>query len=248
MYYATQDGSKISESYVDKRLIKIENLFDLATLEIDKLDVDVSLLSILDASFDELMKSLKLNSTEKSILKAIYNGRLNEEKSDTACGDLNNLSAIGWNAFVNSPGDKYINLKYGYASVIEYLKSKVTNNRIVLNEVVTQLLYPNGTSMDTVKVVTKNAQNGLLSVHEADHVIVTVPLGYLKSNYKTLFGSYLPLDKANAIQRLGYGTVNKIWLVFDKPFQTDFGGIEVLWRNDLNLKLNSIEKCGAGVC
>jgi len=54
-------------------------------------------------------------------------------------------------------------------------------------------------------------------VFYADHVICTVPLGVLKDNTK-LFEPPLPDFKTESIDRLLFGTVNKIYLEYDRPF------------------------------
>ncbi|KAF2459982.1 flavin-containing amine oxidoreductase-domain containing protein [Lineolata rhizophorae] len=51
----------------------------------------------------------------------------------------------------------------------------------------------------------------------ADHVVVTTPLGVLKSNTIN-FQPPLPEWKIGAIERLGFGVLNKVILVFEKPF------------------------------
>jgi monoamine oxidase len=51
----------------------------------------------------------------------------------------------------------------------------------------------------------------------ADRVIVTVPLGVLKAGTIT-FDPPLPEAKRNAIERLGFGLLNKVMVAFDKPF------------------------------
>ncbi|EHB49764.1 Polyamine oxidase [Mycolicibacterium rhodesiae JS60] len=51
----------------------------------------------------------------------------------------------------------------------------------------------------------------------ADRVIVTVPLGVLKAGAIT-FDPPLPEAKRNAIERLGFGLLNKVVVAFDKPF------------------------------
>lgn len=52
---------------------------------------------------------------------------------------------------------------------------------------------------------------------EADHIVLTTPLGVLKDNAVT-FDPPLPARKLEAIQSLGFGTLNKVILVYDKPF------------------------------
>ncbi|MBB3605888.1 monoamine oxidase [Mycolicibacterium sp. BK556] len=51
----------------------------------------------------------------------------------------------------------------------------------------------------------------------ADRVIVTVPLGVLKAGAIT-FDPPLPEAKSKAIERLGFGLLNKVVVAFDKPF------------------------------
>ncbi|XP_028279073.1 peroxisomal N(1)-acetyl-spermine/spermidine oxidase [Parambassis ranga] len=67
----------------------------------------------------------------------------------------------------------------------------------------------------------------------ADHVIVTVPLGYLKKHSSTLFQPSLPLHKSHSIQRLGFGTNNKIFVEFDEPWwDADCEVIHLLWEDE----------------
>ncbi|MEM9245325.1 MAG: FAD-dependent oxidoreductase, partial [Cyanobacteria bacterium P01_F01_bin.153] len=55
------------------------------------------------------------------------------------------------------------------------------------------------------------------SVFEGSHVIVTVPLGVLKGN-KISFEPSLPVVKKSAIERLGFGSLEKVVLVYDDRF------------------------------
>jgi monoamine oxidase len=52
---------------------------------------------------------------------------------------------------------------------------------------------------------------------DADHVVVSVPLGVLKNN-AIVFMPALPIDKSNAINNTNIGNVNKFLLVWDTPF------------------------------
>lgn len=68
-------------------------------------------------------------------------------------------------------------------------------------------------------------------VYFADHVIVTVPLGCLKDNTPT-FEPKLPSYKLESIERLLFGTVDKIFLEYDRPFlNPDISEIMLLWDN-----------------
>ncbi|XP_055962665.1 peroxisomal N(1)-acetyl-spermine/spermidine oxidase [Sorex fumeus] len=64
----------------------------------------------------------------------------------------------------------------------------------------------------------------------AHHVLVTVPLGFLKEHLDTFFEPPLPLEKAEAVRKMGFGTNNKIFLDFEEPFwEPDCEQIQVVW-------------------
>ncbi|XP_063221269.1 spermine oxidase isoform X2 [Bacillus rossius redtenbacheri] len=65
----------------------------------------------------------------------------------------------------------------------------------------------------------------------ADHVICTVPLGVLKEKAATLFSPPLPRYKLDSIDRLLFGTVDKIILEYDRPFlNPDISEVMLLWE------------------
>ena len=66
----------------------------------------------------------------------------------------------------------------------------------------------------------------------ADHVICTIPLGVLKAKHSTLFEPALPDSKIKAMDKLTFGTVNKIFLCYDKPFLSpEITEVIVLWSD-----------------
>ncbi len=71
------------------------------------------------------------------------------------------------------------------------------------------------------------------SVYGADHVIVTVSLGVLKHDYKTLFTPSLDTNKEEAILGLSFGILDKIILEFDKPFwPCEWPGFAMIWKKE----------------
>jgi hypothetical protein len=72
------------------------------------------------------------------------------------------------------------------------------------------------------------------SHYYADHVICTIPLGVLKEKALTLFSPPLPQYKLDSINRLLFGTVDKILLEYDRPFlNPDISEVMLLWETDL---------------
>lgn len=65
--------------------------------------------------------------------------------------------------------------------------------------------------------------------------IVLLLSGYLKKHQSTLFRPPLPLHKLHSIQRLGFGTNNKIFVEFDSPWwDTDCEVIHLLWEDEVS--------------
>ena len=97
-------------------------------------------------------------------------------------------------------------------------------------------------SIDTVSTPTiVKCKNG--DQFEADHVIVTIPLGVLKRrcldenllpDESSLFVPPLPIEKLKAIRELGFGHMGKITLKFDQEITTKckFNPLLILWRQE----------------
>lgn len=90
-----------------------------------------------------------------------------------------------------------------------------------------------GGSKDQTKVVCVDG-----TVYYADHVICTIPLGVLKENHQELFEPKLPQYKVESIERLLFGTVDKIFLEYERPFlNADISEVMLLW-NDIDDQLD----------
>lgn len=72
---------------------------------------------------------------------------------------------------------------------------------------------------------------------EAEHVIVTIPLGVLKEKCHDLFVPTLPAKKVSAIKNLSFGSVNKVFLTFERQWWPNNTNFFVIWKDDDILKL-----------
>ncbi|XP_049545919.1 spermine oxidase-like isoform X2 [Anopheles darlingi] len=105
------------------------------------------------------------------------------------------------------------------ASVRVPLKTITVFNQYVTN--IEWLGTPNGT-------VIVSSEDG--TRYETDHVILTVSLGVLKANHRTMFTPSIPPVNQNAIEGIHFGAVNKVFLYFDAPIPSQFGNaISLLW-------------------
>ncbi|NXM02114.1 PAOX oxidase, partial [Tyrannus savana] len=127
----------------------------------------------------------------------------------------------------------------GYSSLSERLVSALPDGTILLNKPVKTIRWRGSfreegdDSRDfPVRVECEDGDAFL-----ADHVIVTVPLGFLKEHHQEFFQPPLPERKVEAIQRLGFGTNNKIFLEFEQPFwEPEQQLLEVVWEDESPLE------------
>lgn len=104
-----------------------------------------------------------------------------------------------------------------------------------------EVAYKNIYSKANVEVVCHNGEK-----FYTDHVICTIPLGVLKEEVNTLFSPPLPEEKFEAIERLLFGTVDKIFLEYDRPFlNPEISEVMLLWESDLpsKKKTDDCESC-----
>jgi len=142
---------------------------------------------------------------------------------------LSNLSLKHWDqddgfAFTGS----HLTVRNGYSCVPVALSEGLD---IKLNTAVRQVRY----GKEGCEVTTSNARNSTNPVtYKADAVLCTLPLGVLKqaiasnqagSPNVVSFNPPLPSWKTEAVERLGYGNLNKVVLCFDRIF----------WDNNSNL-------------
>ena len=71
-------------------------------------------------------------------------------------------------------------------------------------------------------------------VYACDYVVVTMSLGVLKSKAESMFCPELPAAKSRAVEYLGYGHVDKIFMEYLRPFWVgqECKGMTFAWSQD----------------
>lgn len=118
-------------------------------------------------------------------------------------GDLNNVSSLLYNEGKEFGGGEKIATN-GFDTITNYLAIGLN---IQVNQRVSKIDYS-----DTKVKITHNG-----SITNSDYVLVTVPLGVLKSNVIDFIPT-LPATKQNAIQKVGMNCINKFLLTWDNAF------------------------------
>ncbi|NXX50590.1 PAOX oxidase, partial [Tricholaema leucomelas] len=127
----------------------------------------------------------------------------------------------------------------GYSSLPSHLLSALPEGTVMLNKAVRTIQWQGAFHEEgdnardfPVRVECEDGDAFL-----ADHVIITVPLGFLKECHQDFFQPPLPEWKAEAIHRLGFGTNNKIFLEFEQPFwEPQQQLLEVVWEDESPLE------------
>ncbi|AEE85665.1 putative protein [Arabidopsis thaliana] len=233
-------GKEISQSDAD--LSRLAHIYETATRVCSK-GSSTSVGSFLKSGFDAYWDSISNGGEEgvkgygkwsrKSLEEAIFTMFSNTQRTYTSADELSTLDFAAESEYQMFPGEE-ITIAKGYLSVIHHLASVLPQGVIQLNRKVTKIEWQS----NEVKL---HFSDG--SVVFADHVIVTVSLGVLKAGIETdaeLFSPPLPDFKSDAIRRLGYGVVNKLFvemsqrkfpslqLVFDRE-DSEFRFVKIPW-------------------
>uniref|UniRef100_A0A182M2C0 Amine oxidase domain-containing protein n=1 Tax=Anopheles culicifacies TaxID=139723 RepID=A0A182M2C0_9DIPT len=167
----------------------------------------------------------------------------NYERGYTAYDTWYEVAASETDSYVEPAGNQDIawNGRKGFSTILDIVSGNhpgTTNQSLTpvpLSKLITYGKFVSsiqwkGSSDGDVIV---KAQDG--TSYEADNVIVTVSLGVLKENNATMFTPALPAVNQRAINGLYFGTVNKIFVLFDAPIPEDFPNtVHLLWyKSDL---------------
>lgn len=155
-----------------------------------------------DISLADALSKLIAAAHFSSVENDLFQAKLNYFQGYLGA-DYDLLSALHWDQEEVWPGENCF-LIDSYHAIITNL---ARNCELQLNTVVTQIKLHD----QQVEIITKH------DTYYADAVIITLPLGVLKSN-SVMFNPPLPEEKILAIQRMGMGLFNIVALKFPSIF------------------------------
>ncbi|WP_309667458.1 FAD-dependent oxidoreductase [Tabrizicola sp.] len=193
-------------------------LVEAARDRIDDNDQDLSLKDAVEAS----KEWQAISPEDRRIYRLAINTRIEHEYS----GDWSRLSAWYFDQGVDFPGDEAV-VTPGFGPILAHLGQGID---IRLGEPVCGI----SPSLHGVEITTTRG------THQADSVVVTLPLGVLKSG-SIRFAESLEPKRQRAIDRLEMGLLNKCVLRFDRAFWPEdmdwidfLGPVETLWADWTN--------------
>lgn len=187
----------------------------------------------------------------KELVFAIFDWFLRYETIENGCDGMDDVSIASYTNWTDWGDGSLLNFKLGYGSLLRWFCEHIPVDKLIyLDKQVVEIELLNTSSnglwcdedgftfeapilvryLDGRNASTKLRINDNLQVIECNHLIMTASLGYLKQNHESLFKLPLPNLKKKLIQSIGFGTVNKIILHFEKPFWNDQHGIKLVWN------------------
>lgn len=237
MQFYAENGDKISNELVYKACSELDRIIKNGE-KFAHLKHDSSFGDYVWQMFNETVLNSKefINSTDqiKSYLKGIYLWRCNYECGENACSNLNELSLKYFGQFIELDGSQLVELKYGYKGVMNSLinKNKLIKDKFYsklrLKHVLKRVLvcekhspqhingyscehcfYTNDQNKIVLLIYDCNKEENVVII--CNHVICTMSLGHLKANFNSIFvNKQLFESKWQSVQKLGFGTVNKV--------------------------------------
>ncbi|GAA0173513.1 oxidase [Lithospermum erythrorhizon] len=220
------DFSKIANEFLNAGENDVSKSLSLGSFLRKGLD------AYLDSRKEDEVVNFQGSWNRKSLESAIFSMLENTQRTYTSAGDLNLLDFIAESEYRMFPGEE-ITIAQGYFSIIESLASVLPPDTIQFGRKVSKIEW--NPDVQTTSVMENSGNNGYVSrpvmLHfvdgssiSADHVIVTVSLGVLKHEVcqdSCFFSPSLPKCKIQAISRLGFGVVNKLFLQLNSKHDQD---------------------------
>uniref|UniRef100_A0A0N4Z9J0 Amino_oxidase domain-containing protein n=1 Tax=Parastrongyloides trichosuri TaxID=131310 RepID=A0A0N4Z9J0_PARTI len=101
--------------------------------------------------------------------------------------------------------------EYGYKAILDYISQNITEEYISFNSRIINIDYTNA---EQIVLTLSNGE----TIKKYSKVIITVPLGHLKKYGYSLFTPTLEEKRLKAINALGFGNMQKIFLEYSQPF------------------------------
>lgn len=154
---------------------------------------------------------------------------------DIGASNLHSVSLDSWKYYINM--GESINVPGLMFRLVDMLSEDFPKDRLLLKKEVCKIKWDGSFSANTeggenvrrypISVVCANGEEFL-----ADHVIVTVSLGFLKAQAPCLFCPCLPAEKMEVIDKLCFGNIAKIFLEYEQAFwDSDVGSIGLIYED-----------------
>lgn len=188
---------------------------------------------------DYLGRSTNDNLETRRIKEAMFYWSLRWFRIDNACDSLHQLSTSCWGSYKFCVGENNMNPKNGFLSILHALLAETTVV-VKLNSEVECIEYAAEVMGDRISFTRPDGVTSPVIIrcrdgreYEAQHVMVTPAIGYLKKNLN-IFSPPLPEKLQQTIMSRGFGTLDKIFLEYEDAWWWEgCEGIQLVWTKDI---------------
>jgi spermine oxidase len=232
--YIREDGTRFDDFLVKKIDFQIGQILEECEDFVnhrneENFQFPSSMEEFLHEKFKVFIESLENNEDRKKAMQLLdWHRRF--QIIDNSCLNLNEISAKDWGnySFNGESCQTHINIKNGMENLVKRLNESLKSN-ILLNKIVDLIYWKTEKSC---KILIKCSDNSIFSTN---NLICTFSVGVLKENHQNMFIPPLPIQHTEVIDSIGFGTIDKIFLVFDeKWWNDDWKGLQLLWNEDIN--------------
>lgn len=148
------------------------------------------------------------------------------QRTNTSADDLSDLNFSAESEYRDFPGDQ-ITIAKGYSRIVEHLASGLPPGTIRLGQRLRRIEWCSGDGAPPDRSSPVRLHFIDDTIGHADHVMVTVSLGILKAGIGKESGNGIDFDpalpdfKREAIGRLGWGVVNKLFMEMEVETETE---------------------------
>ncbi|OLQ06107.1 Spermine oxidase [Symbiodinium microadriaticum] len=178
-----------------------------------------------------------------SFLRAAYDWRAQLECCISGCDAVSDLSLEAWGEYEDLPHAVRASNRWqgGFGALMQAALDDLLDTSSSAGDVDIRF----GCSVecirwseDGVQLTARSSNDSSEVCLHADQVVVTTSLGVLKDSVASgrplCFEPPLPEPKRAAIERLGFGTVDKVLLLYEQPWWSDlWAALRFLWPEEL---------------
>ncbi|CAF0718372.1 unnamed protein product [Brachionus calyciflorus] len=173
------------------------------------------------------------NEINQNLIDAIFQWNFKWECMFNGCESLFDMSLKNFKNYTKLDGCQIIEFNNGYKSLLQSLIGNFQENfekNLKLNFELKNILLchklKNDINSECEHCKHTDDENKIVLLFDKDRVVLcervlcTMSLGFFKENFENMIrpSALVPNEKLDAIKRMGFGTVNKIILVYEKPF------------------------------
>lgn len=235
--YIREDGMKFDEFFVKKVDFKfgqiLEECEELVHKKNDEnFEFPKSIDDLVNLKFKIFVDELETEE-EKTKAMQLLDWHRKFQIIDNSCLKFDDISAKDWGnySFNGESCQAHLNVKGGTNRIVDKLEESLENH-IELNKNVQLIYWKSEQYKERKNLITVKCKDG--SIYTTNNLICSFSIGVLKKHHLELFSPPLPLKYREVIDKIGFGTINKIFLHFDeKWWDDDWKGLQMIWNDEL---------------